>query len=92
VSVKDDEWMRVGSYVYDNFDIMSGVSFLPLTEHIYKQAPYQDCTRKQYRAALAAMPSSIDWKRLGEYEREDNTHGSQTLNCTGDFCEIVDLV
>ena len=92
VSVKDDEWMRVGSYVYDNFDIMSGVSFLPLTEHVYKQAPYQDCTRKQYRAALAAMPKRIDWSKLSEYEREDNTHGSQTFNCTGGVCEVVDLV
>ena len=92
VSVKEDEWMSVGAFVYDNFDTMSGVSFLPMTEHIYEQAPYQDCTKKEYEELLKRMPKDIDWKGLSEYEREDNTISSQTLNCTGDFCEIVDLV
>ena len=71
---------------------MSGVSFLPLQEHIYAQAPYQDCTREKYLELASTMPTHIEWDKLTEYEGEDNTHGSQTLNCTGDICEVVDLV
>jgi len=71
---------------------MSGVSFLPMSEHIYEQAPYQDCTKKEYEKLLNRMPDKIDWRKLGEYEREDNTISSQTFNCVGDFCEVVDLV
>ena len=92
VSVKEDEWMEVGAFVYDNFDTMSGVSFLPMSEHIYEQAPYQDCTKKEYEELLKRMPDKVDWKGLSEFEREDNTISSQTLNCTGDVCEVVDLV
>ena len=92
VSVKEDEWLEVGAFVYKNFSTMSGVSFLPMSEHIYEQAPYQDCTKKEYEELLKRMPKSIDWKKLGEYEREDNTISSQTFNCVGDFCEVVDLV
>ena len=92
VSVKEDEWLKVGAFVYANFDTMSGVSFLPMSEHIYEQAPYQDCTKAEYEKLLKAMPETINWKGLGEYEREDNTMGSQTLNCVGDFCEVVDIV
>jgi len=92
VSVKEDEWLEVGAFVYKNFSTMSGVSFLPMSEHIYEQAPYQDCTKKEYEELLKRMPKSIDWKKLSEYEREDNTISSQTFNCVGDFCEVVDLV
>ena len=92
VSVKEDEWLEVGAFVYKNFSTMSGVSFLPMSEHIYEQAPYQDCTKQEYEKLLKRMPKSIDWKKLGEYERDDNTISSQTLNCVGDFCEVVDLV
>ena len=92
VSVKEDEWLEVGAFDYKNFSTMSGVSFLPMSEHIYEQAPYQDCTKKEYEELLKRMPKSIDWKKLGEYEREDNTITSQTFNCVGDFCEVVDLV
>ena len=92
VSVKEDEWLEVGAFVYKNFSTMSGVSFLPMSEHIYEQAPYQDCTKKEYEELLKRMPKSIDWKKLGEYERDDNTISSQTFNCVGDFCEVVDLV
>ena len=92
VSVKEDEWLEVGAFVYKNFSTMSGVSFLPMSEHIYEQAPYQDCTRQEYEKLLKRMPKSIDWKNLGEYERDDNTISSQTFNCVGDFCEVVDLV
>ena len=92
VSVKEDEWLKVGAFVYENFDDMSGVSFLPMSEHIYEQAPYQDCTKEEYEKLLKQMPSKVDWKKLSEYEGDDNTISSQTLNCVGDFCEIVDLV
>jgi ribonucleoside-diphosphate reductase alpha chain len=71
---------------------MSGISFLPMSEHTYRQAPYQDCTEQEYKELLAKMPQNVDWSELSEYEKEDNTRSSQTLNCTGDTCEIVDLV
>lgn len=91
ITVRDDEWLKVGSWVYDNFDICSGVSFLPHSDHTYAQAPYQDCDKVTYTEALKAMPKSIDWSKLSEYEKEDNTAGMQTLACSGDSCEIVDL-
>ena len=92
VSVKEDEYVDVAAFVFKVFDIISGISFLPMDDHIYDQQPYEDCTKKEYEKLLKQMPKSIDWKKLSEYEQEDNTHGVQTLNCTGDFCEIVDLV
>jgi ribonucleotide reductase alpha subunit len=91
IYVKDHEWLEVGAFVYKNFDEISGVSFLPHTDHVYQQAPYQEITKEQYEEALSKMPTSIDWEKLSEYEEEDNTKGSQTLNCTGGVCEIVDL-
>ena len=91
INVKKDEWFEVGAFVYKYFDEMSGVSFLPFNEHTYQQAPYQDCDKETYDALLANMPTSIDWSKLSEYEQEDNTAGSQTLACSGDSCEIVDL-
>jgi ribonucleoside-triphosphate reductase len=92
INVKKDEWFEVGAYVYKYFDEMSGVSFLPFSEHTYQQAPYQDCGRSDYEMLLSLMPEKIDWASLSEYEQEDNTAGSQTLACSGDSCEIVDLV
>ena len=91
ISVRDAEWMEVGAFVYKHFDEMSGVSFLPHTDHTYQQAPYQDCTKEEYEELLAKMPISIAWSELTEYESEDNTAGSQTMACTGDSCELVDL-
>ena len=91
INVKKDEWFEVGAFVYKHFDEMSGVSFLPFNEHTYQQAPYQDCDKDTYDNLLEAMPSSIDWSKLSDYEQEDNTAGSQTLACSGDSCEIVDL-
>jgi ribonucleoside-triphosphate reductase (thioredoxin) len=91
VNVKKDEWFEVGAFVYKHFDEMSGVSFLPFNEHTYQQAPYQDCDKETYEALLETMPVSIDWTKLSDYEQEDNTAGSQTLACSGDSCEIVDL-
>ena len=91
ITVRDSEWMEVGAFVYKYFDEMSGVSFLPHTDHTYQQAPYQDCTKEEYDELLAKMPKHIDWSELTEYENEDNTAGSQTMACTGDTCEIVDI-
>tara|TARA_R110000751_G_C13776372_1_gene480617 strand:+ start:1 stop:1590 length:1590 start_codon:yes stop_codon:yes gene_type:complete len=92
VSVNEHEWLRVANFVYDNFDVMSGISFLPLTEHSYKQAPYQDITEEEYIKLLNEMPKEINWENLADYERGDTTLGSQTLNCTGDICEVVDII
>ena len=91
INVKSDEWFSVGAFVYENFDEMSGVSFLPYNEHTYQQAPYQEVGKSDYEMLLSCMPDSIDWGKLSEYEVEDNTAGSQTLACSGDSCEIVDL-
>ena len=92
INVKSEEWLEVGAFVYKHFDEMSGVSFLPFNEHTYQQAPYQDCDEATYQDMLDKMPKRIDWSKLSEYESEDNTSGSQTLACSGDSCEIVDLV
>ena len=90
-TVKPDEWMEVGAFVYKHFDEMSGVSFLPHSDHTYQQAPYQDCTKEEYEELLAKMPKNIDWSKLSEYEQEDNTIAMQNLACTGDVCEVVDI-
>jgi len=90
-TVKPDEWMEVGAFVYKHFDEMSGVSFLPHSDHTYQQAPYQDCTKDDYKKLLAIMPKSIDWSKLSEYEQEDNTVAMQSIACTGDVCEVVDI-
>lgn len=89
VSVKEHEWLDVGAWVYDNFDYMSGVSFLPFSDHTYQQAPYQDCDQSEYDIMSQAMPKDIDWSKLSEYEQQDNTIGSQELACVGGACEIV---
>jgi ribonucleoside-diphosphate reductase alpha chain len=92
VSVKEDEWMEVGAWVYKHFDEVSGISFLPHSEHSYRQAPYQQVTETEYLELLAKMPSSIRWEDLSFYETEDGTSGTQTLACTSDGnCEIVDI-
>jgi ribonucleoside-diphosphate reductase alpha chain len=91
ISVKEHEWLKVGSWVYDHFDEISGVSFLPYSEHVYKQAPYQECTKEEYEDLKKKMPTSVDWLDLKEYENDDNTVGSQTYSCSGGSCEIVDI-
>jgi len=91
ITVKEEEWMDVGAFVYEYFDEMSGVSFLPHSDHTYRQAPYQDCTKEEYAELEAKMPRVIDWSLLAQYESEDNTKGSQTLACAADGCEIVDI-
>ena len=91
ITVKEHEWPIVGGWVYQNFDEISGISFLPHSDHSYKQAPYQECTKEEYEELLAKLPTDIDWGKLGEYEKEDNTAGTQTFACAGGACEIVDL-
>jgi ribonucleoside-diphosphate reductase alpha chain len=91
VTVKEHEWMQVGSWVYDHFDEISGISFLPHSDHSYRQAPYQDCTKEQYEQMLEKMPKDVNWNLLMNYEREDRTVGSQSFACSGDKCELVDL-
>ena len=91
VSVRDNEWMEVGAFVFKHFDEMSGVSFLPHSDHTYQQAPYQDCTEEEYNSMLDKFVYDIDWNSLDDYEKEDTTAGSQTFACSGDSCEIVDI-
>lgn len=91
INVRKDEWFEVGAFVYKNFDEMSGVSFLPYDDHIYQQAPYQEISSSDYKTALSTMPESIDWSKLSEYEKEDNTVAMQTMACSGDSCELVDI-
>ena len=91
VSVKEDEWMTVGAWVYDNFDEVSGISFLPFSDHTYAQAPYQDITGEQYEQLYKKMPASIDWSKLQDFEKEDSTSGGRELACTADACEMVDI-
>jgi ribonucleoside-triphosphate reductase len=86
--VKDEEWMRVGAWVYDHFDELVGVSFLPLNSHKYEQAPYEAITEERYEKMLAAFPK-IDYSKLSQYELEDGTMGAKELACTGGSCEIV---
>jgi len=92
VSVKEDEWMEVGAWVYHYFDEVSGISFLPHSDHSYKQAPYQEITKEEYQNLVLKMPKNIRWEDLSFYETEDGTSGVQTLACTSDGnCEIVDI-
>ena len=93
ISVKEDEWFDVGAWCYKHFDMMSGVSFLPFSDHTYRQAPYQDCTKVEYETLKKQMPKEIDWAALKDYEEQDMTTSSQELACSADGgCEIVDLV
>ena len=91
INVKKDEWFEVGAFVYEHFDEMSGVSFLPYNEHTYQQAPYQEVDKETYNSLLLTMPKKIDWSKLSDYEKEDGTSSSQQFACTGDVCEIVDI-
>ncbi len=89
ISVKEDEWVEVAAWVYENFDSISGISFLPFSEHVYRQAPYQDCTEGEYKEALKTMPENVDWAQLSKYESQDYTIASQELACTAGGCEIL---
>ena len=89
VSVKEKEWLEVGAWVYEHFDYMSGVSFLPFSEHTYKQAPYQDIQKDEYELLIKEMPKKVEWSKLSDYEKTDMTIASQELACSGGFCEIT---
>ncbi len=89
VYVKEEEWLQVGAWVYENFDVMSGVSFLPHSEHSYKQAPYQEVNENTYKEWLAKTPKNINWMDLTNYEKEDTTTSSKELACTAGACEII---
>lgn len=91
ISVKEHEWIEVANWVYENWDVIGGISFLPYSEHTYRQAPYQDCDEATFNQFSADMPKSIDWSLLSAYEFEDTTSGSQTLACSAGNCEIVDV-
>ena len=91
ISVKEHEWFEVGSWCWNHFDSLSGISFLPFSDHTYKQAPYQDINAEDYDKLSSEMPPAIDWYELQEYERGDTTSGSQELACTGGVCEVVDI-
>tara|TARA_R110002050_G_scaffold7510_4_gene28949 strand:+ start:977 stop:2884 length:1908 start_codon:yes stop_codon:yes gene_type:complete len=91
ISVREEEWMEVGAFVYKYFDEMSGVSFLPHSEHTYQQAPYQEVDKEAYNVLLKSMPKKINWAGLSEYEKDDNTIAMQAMACSGDVCEMVDI-
>jgi ribonucleoside-diphosphate reductase alpha chain len=92
VSIREDEWLEVGAWVYRNFDEVSGISFLNYSDHTYRQAPYQECTKQEYETLLAKIPNKVDWSTLKTYEKTDQTTGTQEMACSGGACELVDLV
>tara|TARA_R100000773_G_C4221350_1_gene120532 strand:+ start:9108 stop:11069 length:1962 start_codon:yes stop_codon:yes gene_type:complete len=91
ISVKDDEWMEVGAWVYEHFDEVSGISFLPFSDFVYQQAVYQDIDKETYEDLLTKMPKNVNWDKLREFEKEDTTSGGRELACTAGVCEVVDL-
>ena len=91
ISVRDSEWMEVGAWVYKNFDDVSGISFLPYSDHVYPQAPYQEVDKSTCMEMVKRMPSRIDWSKLSDYEKEDGTSGGRELACSAGVCEVVDL-
>jgi len=91
ISVKEEEWVPVGAWCWENFSHLSGVSFLPFSDHTYQQAPYQDIDKATYEKLVKKMPTSISWQKLQDYEKEDSTKGSQELACTAGVCELVDI-
>ena len=85
----DDEFLEVAQWIWNNFDLCSGISLLPYSDHVYQQAPYEDIDAEKYEELLAAMPEGVNWDDLEHFEKEDNTTGSQELACVGGACEIV---
>lgn len=91
ISVREHEWIEVANWVYKNWEFIGGISFLPYSDHTYRQAPYQDCDETTYKQFQSEMPKNIDWSLLSAYEKEDTTTGSQTLSCSAGNCEVVDI-
>lgn len=88
VYVKDHEWLGVGDWVYQNFDSIAGVSFLPHSDHSYRQAPYTECTKEEFEALQARMPA-FDWTALADLEKDDSTVNTKELACSAGQCELV---
>lgn len=88
VNVKDDEWVDVGAWIYKRFDDLGGLTFLPFSEHTYRQAPYEECSKEEYENLFNTLPDTIDWQKLKDYEKDDQTTVAQELACTGGSCEI----
>jgi ribonucleoside-triphosphate reductase (thioredoxin) len=91
ITVREHEWLAVAAWVYNNWSIVSGLSFLPHSDHVYRQAPYQEITLMEYAHAAQKMPKGVDWSELALFEQEDHTKSSQMFACSGDSCEIVDI-
>jgi ribonucleoside-diphosphate reductase alpha chain len=91
ISVREHEWISVADWVYDNWELVGGISFLPYSDHTYRQAPYEDCDSSHYKRLMMDMPKDIDWSMLSAYELEDTTTGTQTLACSAANCEVVDV-
>jgi len=91
INVGEDEWVKVGAWVYEHFDEISGVSFLPRSEHTYQQAPYQNLTAEAFASWIEKHPvPAINWAELAEFEKTDNTVAMQTLACVAGACELPD--
>jgi ribonucleoside-triphosphate reductase len=88
VNVREDEWLDVAAWVFKKWDSITGISFLPYDGGSYKQAPFQECTKEEYEAMLAKLPTSIDWSALSLYEVQDETTGIGELACVGNSCDI----
>lgn len=89
VYVREHEWLEVAAWVYKNFDEIGGVSFLPFSDFVYEQAPYNEVTKEEYEKLLAASPKELDWSLLSELEKEDRTEAAKELACTAGVCEIL---
>ena len=87
VYVKENEWLKIGAWVYEHFNEIGGVSFLPYSDHIYKQAPFQPITKEQYDEAVRTFPI-IDWSELTKLEKDDRTLGAQELACSAGECSL----
>jgi len=89
ISVRESEWLKVGAWVWDNFDRISGVSFLPYADHSYQQAPYQEIFEDEYNEWMEKTVHEINWDLITDYEKEDMTENTKELACTAGACEII---
>ncbi|MDP9248997.1 MAG: ribonucleoside-triphosphate reductase, partial [bacterium] len=87
IYVGPDEWIAVGNFVYENWDWIGGLSFLPRSEHVYQLAPYEPITKAEYERRARAI-GTIDFSKLSQYEAQDNTTGAKEFACVSGVCEI----